>query len=90
MEYNADKPLLRVVGFEYFPNPQARLSLVVAVSPPESDQQKNYRRIELHTGKKDRRAAEVANFAKFIIDKTGIKFSRSLIKDSIINKVLGM
>ncbi|TLS20661.1 uncharacterized protein PpBr36_11109 [Pyricularia pennisetigena] len=49
MEYDADKPLLRVVGFEYFPNPQVRLSLMLAASLSESDQQRNYRRIELHT-----------------------------------------
>lgn len=49
MEYDANKPLLRVVGFEYSPNPQARSSLVVAASPSGSDQQRDCRRIELHT-----------------------------------------
>ncbi|TLD13533.1 uncharacterized protein PgNI_02734 [Pyricularia grisea] len=174
MEYDADKPLLRVVGFEYSPNPQARSSLVVAASPSGSDQQRDCRRIELHTltydpnrgnpnvvlfgydifrlyeelpepvylylciddyegeslftqsqifdslkqhtyqpetreiyindgditillenpyraeGRKDRRAAEVASFAKLIVDKAGVKFSRSPTEDSIIGKVLGM
>ncbi|TLS20333.1 uncharacterized protein PpBr36_11335 [Pyricularia pennisetigena] len=38
VEYDADKPLLRVVGFKYSPNPEARSSPVVAASPSESDQ----------------------------------------------------